>query len=146
MTDSKRMPAGADTIQAHPISLTEKAQDHLQKLKASKEDQNLLLRVGVRSGGCSGMSYVMDFESSDKIVDDDAGMPSPPPPVTRYLQRSVLCNCWTADLHRAGRSAEREQVNGAIAWLGSWTQHCSCIYPWVDPALCKYQNYSYLRW
>ena len=30
-----------------------------------------LLRVGVRSGGCSGMSYTMDFVSSDDIQKDD---------------------------------------------------------------------------
>lgn len=28
--------------------------------------------MGVRSGGCSGMSYVMDFATSDDIADDDA--------------------------------------------------------------------------
>ena len=29
------------------------------------------LRVGVRSGGCSGMSYTMDFISKDEINTDD---------------------------------------------------------------------------
>ncbi len=29
------------------------------------------LRVGVRSGGCSGMSYTMDFVSDDEINTDD---------------------------------------------------------------------------
>ena len=29
------------------------------------------LRVGVRSGGCSGMSYTMDFISGDEINSDD---------------------------------------------------------------------------
>ena len=30
-----------------------------------------VLRVGVRSGGCSGMSYTMDFISAGDIRDDD---------------------------------------------------------------------------
>jgi iron-sulfur cluster assembly accessory protein len=30
-----------------------------------------VLRVGVRSGGCSGMSYTMDFVSAADIRDDD---------------------------------------------------------------------------
>ena len=29
------------------------------------------LRMGVRSGGCSGMSYVMDFIVEDQITEDD---------------------------------------------------------------------------
>lgn len=66
----------AAAVQAHPISLTERALQHLHKLKADKVDQDtLLLRVGVRSGGCSGMSYVMDFETSDKIGPEDQRMP-----------------------------------------------------------------------
>ena len=31
----------------------------------------MLLRVGVKAGGCSGMSYTMDFESEAKIGPDD---------------------------------------------------------------------------
>merc|ERR1712176_985467 len=34
-------------------------------------DEPLILRMGVRSGGCNGMSYVMDFTTSDDIKDDD---------------------------------------------------------------------------
>jgi iron-sulfur cluster assembly protein len=29
------------------------------------------LQVGVKQGGCSGMSYVMDFEQPDNIKEDD---------------------------------------------------------------------------
>lgn len=28
-------------------------------------------QVGVKQGGCSGMSYVMDFEQPDNIKEDD---------------------------------------------------------------------------
>mmetsp|Transcript_29635 Transcript_29635/g.38203 ORF Transcript_29635/g.38203 Transcript_29635/m.38203 type:complete len:137 (+) Transcript_29635:43-453(+) len=31
----------------------------------------ILMRLGVKSGGCSGMSYVMDFTTSDDIKEDD---------------------------------------------------------------------------
>ncbi len=40
----------------------------------SREDSGgdeLLLRVGVKAGGCSGMSYTMDFETEAKIGQDD---------------------------------------------------------------------------
>ncbi len=37
-----------------------------------EQGQDQVLRVGVRSGGCSGMSYTMDFvDSSDKQKDDE---------------------------------------------------------------------------
>ena len=36
-----------------------------------KQGENQVLRVGVRSGGCSGMSYTMDFVSASDTLDDD---------------------------------------------------------------------------
>jgi iron-sulfur cluster assembly accessory protein len=39
--------------------------------KAASDDSYLVLRMGVRSGGCSGMSYVMDFAAPDDAVADD---------------------------------------------------------------------------
>lgn len=44
-----------------PITLTEGASSHLLKLGQDKGQNPIVLRVGVKSGGCSGMSYVMDF-------------------------------------------------------------------------------------
>jgi len=41
-----------------------------QQLAKTKEDV-LVLRMGVRNGGCSGMSYVMDFDSAASINDDE---------------------------------------------------------------------------
>ncbi|MEO0685426.1 MAG: iron-sulfur cluster assembly accessory protein [Cyanobacteria bacterium J06649_11] len=41
------------------------------KLLQEKQGQELCLRVGVRQGGCSGMSYMMDFEDSSKIGEHD---------------------------------------------------------------------------
>ncbi|MGF1498668.1 MAG: HesB/IscA family protein [Elainellaceae cyanobacterium] len=36
-----------------------------------KQGADLCLRVGVRQGGCSGMSYTMDFEEIGNVRDDD---------------------------------------------------------------------------
>ena len=41
------------------------------KLLQEKQGKELCLRVGVRQGGCSGMSYMMDFEDHSKISDND---------------------------------------------------------------------------
>lgn len=54
-----------------PISITDKALSHLKKLRAEHQDSKMLFRVGVKSGGCSGLSYVMEFESETKIAKED---------------------------------------------------------------------------
>lgn len=53
------------------ITLTEKAVNHIKKLRQEAGSESLLLRVGVKQGGCSGMSYVMDFEKEENLKEDD---------------------------------------------------------------------------
>jgi iron-sulfur cluster assembly protein len=57
-------------IEERVIKITEKAMTHLSDLKA-KQGLKKCLRMGVRAGGCSGMSYVMDFIDEADITDDD---------------------------------------------------------------------------
>ncbi|EFN57469.1 hypothetical protein CHLNCDRAFT_20890, partial [Chlorella variabilis] len=57
-----------------PITLSDAALAHLKKLREDSGDKQLLLRMGVKSGGCSGMSYVMDFEKAENVKKDDAVM------------------------------------------------------------------------
>lgn len=46
-----------------PITLSERAASEIQKIMATKEiPVGFGLRVGVRGGGCSGMSYVLGFD------------------------------------------------------------------------------------
>ncbi len=52
------------------ILITEPAMKQLARLMQQQGDAKLL-RVGVRSGGCSGMSYTMDFIDADAIQGDD---------------------------------------------------------------------------
>ena len=40
-------------------------------LLCKQQGDHKVLRVGVRSGGCSGMSYTMDFVESSEINDED---------------------------------------------------------------------------
>jgi iron-sulfur cluster assembly protein len=53
------------------IQLSDTALKHILMLREQQGNQDLCLRVGVRQGGCSGMSYMMDFEDASKIRDDD---------------------------------------------------------------------------
>lgn len=52
------------------IMMTDTALKQVQFLR-EKQGNELCLRVGVRQGGCSGLSYVMDFETVDQIKDND---------------------------------------------------------------------------
>lgn len=61
-----------------PITITEKAEAEIKNIIAHKNiPQEYHLRVGVKGGGCGGMSYALGF---DKPKDDDqqfevAGIP-----------------------------------------------------------------------
>ncbi|KGG16820.1 MULTISPECIES: HesB/IscA family protein [unclassified Prochlorococcus] len=52
------------------ILITQMAMEQLARLCKEKGDDQLL-RVGVRSGGCSGMSYTMDFVTAVSIEKND---------------------------------------------------------------------------
>lgn len=52
------------------IQLTETALKHVSLLR-QQQGTDLYLRVGVRQGGCSGMSYMMDFEEPSQIGEHD---------------------------------------------------------------------------
>lgn len=52
------------------ILMSEAALTHVKALR-EKQGSDLCLRVGVRQGGCSGMSYMMDFEETANIGEHD---------------------------------------------------------------------------
>lgn len=62
------------------ITVSEKALQHVINLmmESNITPDSHHLRVGVKGGGCSGLSYVMDFdntiESTDETVEIDGGL------------------------------------------------------------------------
>src|SRR5262245_19923608 len=59
------------------ITLTEAAVNQVKHLIQKKGDPSLALRIGVKGGGCSGLSYVMGFEHSPRehdIVTESGGI------------------------------------------------------------------------
>ena len=53
------------------ITVTETAKSKIIDLmKEQKFDKSYFLRVGVKGGGCSGLSYVMDFDNQNKEGDE----------------------------------------------------------------------------
>ena len=52
------------------ITISEKAKEKVVSLKKEANlDENYFLRVGVAGGGCSGLSYKMDFDNEVKKDD-----------------------------------------------------------------------------
>ena len=51
------------------ISMTETAINRLELLKKKRQTPAAVLRVGVRGGGCSGLSYYMDLVDSAEPKD-----------------------------------------------------------------------------
>lgn len=60
----------ATTVKAAPVKLSPRAAEEIKKIMTTKEiPDGFSLRVGVRGGGCSGMSYILGF---DKQREHDA--------------------------------------------------------------------------
>ena len=56
------------------ITLSENAANRIKEIMSNAENKSLGVRVGVKSGGCAGMSYVMEYTKdvnpSDEIIED----------------------------------------------------------------------------
>src|SRR5437763_13878484 len=64
--------------QAMAVVLSESAAKQVKELKAQQNlPETALLRMGVRGGGCSGLSYVLEFDTEktphDKEAESDGG-------------------------------------------------------------------------
>ncbi len=51
------------------ITITDSAVDRIKVMMEEQENEDLLLRVGVKGGGCSGLSYGMGFDSEKQSED-----------------------------------------------------------------------------
>jgi iron-sulfur cluster assembly accessory protein len=82
---------GATTFTARDgkgIQITEPAMKQLASLMV-QQGSGKVLRVGVRSGGCSGMSYTMDFIDASGIRNDDERYTYEPAEVPSF---EVVCD------------------------------------------------------
>ena len=59
------------------INITDGALEHLKKVMKEEGigDGTHFLRVGVKGGGCSGLSYVMDFDTDITEMDEVIDLP-----------------------------------------------------------------------
>ncbi len=66
--ETAAIPTTASASQG--ILMSAAALAHVKALR-DKQGSDLCLRVGVRQGGCSGMSYMMDFEDISNVGEHD---------------------------------------------------------------------------
>ena len=56
------------------ISLSDQAADRIKEIMSSADNDSIGVRVGVKSGGCAGMSYIMEYTKevnpNDEIIED----------------------------------------------------------------------------
>ena len=56
------------------ITLTDNAASRIEDIMSKDENKSLGVRVGVKSGGCAGMSYIMEYAKeinpNDEVIED----------------------------------------------------------------------------
>ncbi len=63
--------------ETNAISITQSAAKRVGELIAAQGDENLMLRIAVSAGGCSGFSYGFDLDdesNDDDLVFEDHGI------------------------------------------------------------------------
>ncbi|UDL95179.1 MULTISPECIES: HesB/IscA family protein [Lichenihabitans] len=65
---------GASASRFKVVSLTDAAADRVREIMANASGGQFGLRVGVKNGGCAGMSYTMEFADAamphDEVIED----------------------------------------------------------------------------
>ena len=56
------------------IKLSDNAAERIKEIMANSEDNSIGVRIGVKSGGCAGMTYVMEYTKevnpNDELIED----------------------------------------------------------------------------
>ena len=56
------------------ITLSDNAAQRIKEIMANTKEPSIGVRIGVKSGGCAGMSYVMEYakssNSNDEVIED----------------------------------------------------------------------------
>ena len=75
------------------IKLSDKAADRIKEI-LSKNTDSLGVRIGVKSGGCAGMSYIMEYaktkQPNDELIEDKGVKVFIDPSAVMYLLGTVM--------------------------------------------------------
>ncbi len=75
------------------ITITTSAVEEVKRLQAKQEKKELGLRVGVKGGGCSGLSYTLNFDvrkEGDNIYEQGGARVFVDPKSLLYLEGMTL--------------------------------------------------------
>jgi len=71
------------------ITLSNNAASRIKEILSNDETKSIGVRVGVKSGGCAGMSYIMEYAKeinpTDEIIEDKGVKVFIDPGATMYL-------------------------------------------------------------
>ena len=116
-------PSGAPALPA-PVSLSDRAATEVRRIVANKQiPAEFGLRVGVKGGGCSGMSYVLGFDKRrdhDLAFDLDAENEAGPITVFMDKRHGLYLMGTTVDYH------DGLDARGFIFENPNATQTCGC--------------------
>ncbi|WP_420454830.1 HesB/IscA family protein [Rubrivirga sp.] len=116
-------PAGAPALPS-PVRLSDRAASEVRRIVANKQiPAEYGLRVGVKGGGCSGMSYVLGFDKRrdhDLAFELDADDPAGPITVFMDKRHGLYLMGTTVDYH------DGLDARGFVFDNPQATQTCGC--------------------
>ena len=74
INDVRSSKIGVKFVMKQIITLSDNAANRIKKIMSNDKNNSVGVRVGVTSGGCAGMSYVMEYTKeahpNDEIIED----------------------------------------------------------------------------
>jgi iron-sulfur cluster assembly protein len=105
------------------IEISEQAAAHIRALSAQKGTPEGGLRLGVKGGGCSGLSYCIDWASApsrlDQVIERDGARVFVDPKSAVFLQGTVID--WQQTLMQSGFVFKNPNVKSACSCGESFT-------------------------
>jgi iron-sulfur cluster assembly protein len=105
------------------IEISEKAATRIKALTAEKATPRGGLRLGVKGGGCSGLSYVIDWASEpskfDQVIERDGARVFVDPKSAVFLQGTTID--WQQTLMQSGFVFRNPNVKSACGCGESFT-------------------------
>ena len=100
------------------ITLSDNAASRIKEILSNDETKSIGVRVGVKSGGCAGMSYIMEYakeiNSNDEIIEDKGVKVFIDPGAIMYLLGTEM-------------DYKKEQFSSAFVFKNpNETERCGC--------------------
>ena len=72
--DERRSKIGIKLMSEQIIKLSDSAASRIKEIMSKADGKTIGIRVGVKSGGCAGMSYSMEYakdkKANDEVIED----------------------------------------------------------------------------